>query len=108
MLSLKNQVLFWIIVIIPAIGIIAAYFYFYNSPVFVPNSKRVVLSNKGYIGLACMTQTIMFLIMNIPLILNSFIAYSSEPFKQKIYTNITITVAIVGNLIAAIVIFFFP
>ena len=108
MLSFKNQVLFWIIVIIPAIGIIAGYFYFQNSPVFVPNKKMIVNPEKVYIGLGCMTQTIMFLIINLPFILNSFIAYSSEPFKKKIYTNIILTVAVLGNLIAAIVIFFFP
>jgi hypothetical protein len=108
MLSFKNQVLFWILVIIPTAGIVAGYFYFKNSPVFVPNAKRIVIPEKGYIGLACMTQTIMFLIMNLPFIMSSFIAYSSEPFKKKIYTNIVITVTIFGNLIAAIVIFFFP
>lgn len=108
MLSFRNQFLFWTIVIIPTIGIIAGYFYFKNSPVFVPNKRRVVDPQKGYIGLACMTQTIVFLIVNLPYIMNSFIAYSSEPFKKKIYSNITITVTIVGNLIAAIVIFFFP
>lgn len=108
MLNFKNQLLFWIIVIIPAAGIIAGYFYFKSSPVFVPNTRRVVLPDKGYIGLKCMTQTIMFLIMNLPFIMNSFIAYSSAPFKKKIYTNITLMVAIFGNFIAAIVIFFFP
>jgi hypothetical protein len=106
MLSFRNQIIFWIIVILSSIGIIAGYFYFSSSPNFIPNQRREVLPDRGYIGLAYMTQAIIFLMLNLLFIMNSFIAYSTSPFKKKIYTNVTLTVAILGNLIAAIVIFF--
>lgn len=46
--------------------------------------------------------------INIPLIMNAFVCFTSEPFRKRIYDNIVLFVTLVGNIIAAMVIFFFP
>ena len=49
----------------------------------------------------------MFLMVNLPYIFNAFVTYTSEPYKSKIYKNIPLFVTIVGNAVAAVVIFFY-
>lgn len=75
--SWRNHLLHWTNIIIPTAGFVAAYFYFQSSDVFVPNKVRVVTVEKGYLGLKCHTQTIMFLLINLPLIVNAFICFRS-------------------------------
>lgn len=84
----------------------AAYFYFKSTDVYVPNKVRVVTLEKGYLGLKCQVQTIMFLLINLPFIVNAFICFRSSPFKEPIYKSKILIVTILGNLIAAIVFFF--
>lgn len=52
------------------------------------------------------TNTIMYLLINLPLIINAFITYRSYPFKCKFYQNIPLLVLFMLNIVAAIVFFF--
>jgi len=107
MLSLRNQFVYWTNVIIPAAGIIASYFFLTTSPLYVPNQKRVVTMESGYVGLKCQAQTVVFLVLNLAYIVNSFTSFTSKPYREPIYKNIPLIVTITGNLIAGIVIFFY-
>lgn len=105
-LSMQNHILHWANIIFPTIGFVAAYFYFISTDIYVPNKVRVVTLEKGYLGLRCQAQTLMFLLINLPFIVNAFICFRSNPFREPIYKSKILIVTILGNLIAAIVFFF--
>ena len=42
MLSMRNTVVYWSNVIFPSAGIIAGFYYFKSTDIFVPNAKRTV------------------------------------------------------------------
>jgi hypothetical protein len=48
----------------------------------------------------------MYLLINLPLIVNVFTIYRSYPFKSKFYQNIPLLVLFILNIIAAIALFF--
>jgi cation-transporting ATPase 13A3/4/5 len=106
MMSLENHIIYWANIIFPTAGFCAAYFYFYNSPAYIPNPLQVVSALKGYLGVKCTTTTILWLMINIPFILNAFFIYNSFPFKCGFFSNILLMVLFVANLIPAIVFFF--
>lgn len=106
MMSLENHVIYWANIILPTAGFCAAYFYFYNTSAYIANPLQTMSALKGYLGLKCTTNTIIFLLINIPLILNAFIIYNSLPFKRRFYTNILLMIVFVANLFPAIVFFF--
>lgn len=92
--------------ILPTVGFIGAYFYYYESGLFKSNNNPIVTLADGYKGLVCQTNTIMYLLINLPLIVNVFTIYRSYPFKCKFYQNIPLFVLFVLNIIAAIAFFF--
>ncbi len=93
-------------IIFPTIGLCSGYFYFKSSDNFMPNLNRVVTTGTGYNGILCHTQTIVWLMINLPFIANSFTCYTSAPFKKHFFTNIPLAILAIGNLIAAIAFFF--
>lgn len=107
MLSFRNQLMYWTVVILMNAGMVGGYFYFTSSPNFIANTKRVVTFEQGYIGIFCQTQAILFVLINIIYSANGVVCYTSYPFRKKIYTNIPLFVTIVGNFIAGVFFFFY-
>lgn len=105
LLSAHNHVIYWANIIFPTIGFIAGYFYFTNTTAFIKNPSPVVDPSKGYHTVND-TATIVWLMINIPLILNAFLVYTSEPFKVRFFRNIPLLVLVTANLAAAIAFFF--
>ena len=57
-------------------------------------------------GLNCHTNTVVWLLINIPFITNIYIIYRSAPFKCKIYENVPIKVLTIVNAALPILFFF--
>jgi len=77
LLSFKNHIIYWVNVILPTAGFVGGYFYLTNSSSFVPNSLKLVDAKQGYLGLKCQTSTIVWLMINLPLVANAFAVYNS-------------------------------
>jgi len=106
MMSLENHIIYWANIILPTAGFCAAYFYFQQTAAFVPNGLPIVDSIKGYLGLKCTTNTIVWLMINLPFIVNALCIYNSIPFKCQFFSNLPLLITFVCNLAPAIVFFF--
>jgi hypothetical protein len=98
--------IYWSNIVFPTIGFFAAYYFFYFTEIFRNNSITLVTMEAGYTGVLCHTNTIVWLLINIPFVFNAFIIYRSEPFKCKIYDNLPLFILLILNVIAAIAFFF--
>jgi hypothetical protein len=87
LMSLENHIIYWANIVFPTIGYFAGYYYFYFSSAFQhnPNPAPLVTIESGYTGVLCYTNTIVWLLINIPFICNAFVIYRSYPFKCRIY-----------------------
>lgn len=98
--------IYWSNIIFPTIGFFAGYYYLYTSEVFLNNPYPSVTASGGYLGLKCHTNTIVWLLINIPFITNIYVIYRSAPFKCKIYENLPILALTIVNAALAILFFF--
>jgi hypothetical protein len=87
-------------------GFFAGYYYFFFSSAYQHNPNPVVTIDGGYVGMICSTNTILWLLINIPFVCMVAVIYRSHPFKGKIYENWPITAIAIANLIAGIAFFF--
>ncbi len=69
--------IYWSNIIFPTIGFFAAYYYFYFTDVFRSNTNTEVTVGGGYSGVLCHTNTVVWLLLNIPFVFNAFIIYRS-------------------------------
>lgn len=70
----------------------------------MPNPNPTV-TLAGYFGYSW-SCTVVWLLINIPFIINAFAIYTGEPFKIPFYKNILLDIFLIGNLVPMIVFFF--
>jgi hypothetical protein len=102
--SLRNHLIYWANVIIPTVGLVLGFIYFKTTDSYIPNPSPFV-TLQGY-PFFCTINTIVFLMHNLPDIINVFSIYSSDPFKCPFYKNIPLLVLFALNIVAAVVFFF--
>lgn len=78
-MGIGNHLIYWGNVIIPTMGMVAAYLYYTTTTDFVANPKRAV-TDAGY-SFVNKSNAIVFLIIEIPFVWNCIFIYTSEPFK---------------------------
>lgn len=94
-----NHFRFWGSLVIATCGLIAGYFYFRSTAVFMPNSNPVVVQKWNP---QTYTATCMFLLILPPFAIYSLFFYIGEPWKQKIYKNWILFPLIILNLCSTV------
>lgn len=105
-MGLENHLVFWISCAILTAAQVASYFYYYNTPDFVPNSQPSATFSSGWNGV-CKSATINFLITVLEFSVLPFFIFRSSPWKEPIYKNWPLTVLILINIALIIPIYFF-
>lgn len=105
-MGLENHLVFWLSCLIFIAGQVSSYFFYYNSPDFVPNPQHSATFSSGFNGL-CKSSTINFLMSVLFYSSLPLFVYRSSPWKEPIYKNIPLISLVLINIFLIIPIYFF-
>lgn len=104
LMSLRSHIVYWVNIIIPTGGLVAAYYYFRTLSEFTTNPG--INASVNIYSPTTYTATVVFLIINIPLIFNVVVMYTGKPFKEPIYKNVVVMIFLIGSSAPSIAFFF--
>ena len=107
MMGLHNHLIFWGNLLIPYAGILGSWFYYSNTSYYVPNPQTSVSIQTNGFNSKNQSTTLLYVLILMTSACNGFITYRSKPWRQRIYTNLILTLILIINLAVAIGFAFF-
>lgn len=102
MMGLHNHLMFWGNLIIPFAGILGSWFYYKNTPEYLPNPKPTISIANGGFNSKNHCTTLIFILIILTSACNGFIIYRSKPWRERFFRNYLFTLLIFSNLIIAL------
>ena len=107
LLDLENHLVYWGTMIIYGAGLVGSYVYFTNSGDFDPNTDhKTIKFPDGWYG-ETQSSTVNFITSIIVFALLPLAIYRSSPWKLPIWTNLPVTIVVIGNILLILPISFF-